>query len=1158
MREMTKARMDIWLQDRPHMIHGKQDLIIDKDEVNIKGRLRDRSKRTEDYKSSKGSQSMYRTEDILETKHLNTDDLSSWNGKIVLPQNETVKPVIVERSSIENLNAAVRVRLHKPKRRQNINTLSKSKRPALTMNAANSWEIKYNPILKAEASRNAKNLKVCLKKIALYDRNANVISVCDKFKRSGINNLKQKTEDKVVSSINLGAGSKHGAKNENFEQFKRTLKRFSTTLTLVPKRIDNGTAKAQISDTTGNQSVKEESTVLEANSKQDLLLKEEAKDRDTVLNRNPCENVGKTKKMPVIIETTVLPINTIKISDVGQSISGPKIVIKSSPEFNTSKCKSHNTHTEINMAELLNIVEDNEFKKNYEKGADNSVVKVKDSVKKNCANAEANSDKKDSSTVESTAWKDRFSTKISDEAYNVKFSSEYSSIRGNKTTAFPARALPPRDCTTDTTVDTNRRSRNVCTSAWMNTGSSLSSNNALKRRAEHSTLDRQEIISTKEETEKISTKVEDLDKKVNLSKDTRANSNQSIENEGTKRIKLSRSVCLKNFGRKCENDGVCDNAGSVIASTAGTVPQMVMAGSSKPTIVAHVPETKSKNEEGALNLVEEKASTSFGSTNKEDTDSLQNVWKPSKETSETPKSPAKQKFEVAGNRNCDSETSMDDEDNDTDTDCISLYADSTLMAEYDSPVISAQSNSRKQLGHGEKPYAMTDIVFKNYYESTTSEFNKVYDTINANNVQNTSLKADRIPVALRLGMPVAKAIAPLMSRVHKNRYNCGTANVARPYIPKWFRGYCYKYIKTGNCSMEVCKYRHDFLTCMNKLYVDGDRCLFKVLDNLASMGFFSFLCNIYKQLVMLPNTDTILVLKVLKRLYELAFANSNIAEWTILVWQRMNISTETVINNLARIVDHNDSKFVNWIVKILQDHIIHHIIYGTYWNTLRALLLQVPNLEPEIVTIIIRECVTTGKNVDDVHRNVVIKLDNNVRSMVDHRLWFRFNNLLKCTRENNTIQEIWSSQSHIHVRSPDVNNPVVEAECTLTTSQYSMAIVPKVWTECSPKTKERDDNNNAQNESPVLHPIDDLPEPQSPHGRRIFWKFYLDVQSLQEGLKHDDYDRVTRILNAAKPTDKTVFSRECYKILHKEVKYSQSRLSKLISFAGNDLFTETS
>lgn len=251
----------------------------------------------------------------------------------------------------------------------------------------------------------------------------------------------------------------------------------------------------------------------------------------------------------------------------------------------------------------------------------------------------------------------------------------------------------------------------------------------------------------------------------------------------------------------------------------------------------------------------------------------------------------------------------------------------------------------------------------------------------------------------------------------------------------------------------------------------GDRCLLEVIDKLALMGCVNFLYNIYEQLVKQFYTDTIFVLKVLKRLYNLNLVTNRTAERTIVVWERKNISMEIVVNNLARIVDHNDSNFVNFIVIILQNHIIDHIINGTYWNTLRALLLQVPNLEPEIITIIVRECVTTRKNVHDVHRSIVIKLDNQVRSAVDQGLWLRFNNLLKCTRENNTIKESSSSQSDIHIRSPDANNPVDETERALTTSQHSVTITPKVWTEFSPKTNERDDNNNAQNERPVLHQI---------------------------------------------------------------------------------------
>lgn len=144
MREMTEAGMDIGPQDRPRTIYVEEDLRIDKNEWNIRGRLRDRSKRAKDYKSSKESQSVCLKEDILGTKHLDIHDLSLCNGKIVSPLNETVKPIIVRRSSVEKLNAPVQVPLRKSKKHANTNTLSKSKRLALTMNAANSWEIKYS------------------------------------------------------------------------------------------------------------------------------------------------------------------------------------------------------------------------------------------------------------------------------------------------------------------------------------------------------------------------------------------------------------------------------------------------------------------------------------------------------------------------------------------------------------------------------------------------------------------------------------------------------------------------------------------------------------------------------------------------------------------------------------------------------------------------------------------------------------------------------------------------------------------------------------------------------------------------------------------------------------------------------------------------------
>lgn len=88
--------------------------------------------------------------------------------------------------------------------------------------------------------------------------------------------------------------------------------------------------------------------------------------------------------------------------------------------------------------------------------------------------------------------------------------------------------------------------------------------------------------------------------------------------------------------------------------------------------------------------------------------------------------------------------------------------------------------------------------------------------------------------------------------------------------------------------------------------------------------------------------------------------------------------------------------------------------------------------------------------------------------------------------------------------------------------------------------------------------LDNLPNPYSAHGRRKFWKFYVDVYSLREGLKHNDYKYVVNILNAVKKDQQSAYTRACYHILSNEIKYSQYRLTKLVSQSGNAQISETS
>lgn len=81
-----------------------------------------------------------------------------------------------------------------------------------------------------------------------------------------------------------------------------------------------------------------------------------------------------------------------------------------------------------------------------------------------------------------------------------------------------------------------------------------------------------------------------------------------------------------------------------------------------------------------------------------------------------------------------------------------------------------------------------------------------------------------------------------------------------------------------------------------------------------------------------------------------------------------------------------------------------------------------------------------------------------------------------------------------------------------------------------------------------------MPKPYSAIGRNKFWKFYLDVHSLQEGLMHNDHDHVIKIFSSAKQEQKTIFSRACLQILRNELKSSPCHLKELAWLAGNKQF----
>lgn len=75
-------------------------------------------------------------------------------------------------------------------------------------------------------------------------------------------------------------------------------------------------------------------------------------------------------------------------------------------------------------------------------------------------------------------------------------------------------------------------------------------------------------------------------------------------------------------------------------------------------------------------------------------------------------------------------------------------------------------------------------------------------------------------------------------------------------------------------------------------------------------------------------------------------------------------------------------------------------------------------------------------------------------------------------------------------------------------------------------------------------------------GRDKFWKFYDHLESLRNGLKHEDYQHVVSILKQYVSAERTLFTRHCHKVLATEVDKSQAHMENTIKIAGNNRILE--
>ncbi|XP_043522519.1 protein PFF0380w-like [Frieseomelitta varia] len=433
-----------------------------------------------------------------------------------------------------------------------------------------------------------------------------------------------------------------------------------------------------------------------------------------------------------------------------------------------------------------------------------------------------------------------------------------------------------------------------------------------------------------------------------------------------------------------------------------------------------------------------------------------------------------------------------------DSDCLSLFADSTLMQEYNTYL---DDNS-------EKSFQMTDNVIENYYKNTTSDFNKFYNNNDDNNNENNVTSDQKYNTVLQKSL--------------QNPQIATSRNINA--FKSIFHGFCYYTIMYNKCLRNDCRFRHDFIPTMINWYSHKEEYFFKILDELVFNNFTEFVRNFYLQaLPVYSQYDIQCILKILKKLYKLKAVNGDTVFYTI-DYLKQRYSIKVITHEISIIVNNSDFEFVNCVLKQLCSK--EYIMYGEYWNTLKNLLLRIENLDPKIVETILQECIITRTHIEEVNFNIMRKLTHQVRCKINNDVLLSFKNLIK--------EKTQKVDKNKQVKDNGISSP--DSCCMINELEMDERMNILNTTE----TVERINENS----SFKLHLIDNLAKPQS--ARIRFWKFYIDVHKLHEGLKRNDYDYVMNILNSVKEEQQTFFTRATYQILCNEIRYSHYHFKKLI------------
>ncbi|KAK0080044.1 hypothetical protein PV325_000498, partial [Microctonus aethiopoides] len=574
----------------------------------------------------------------------------------------------------------------------------------------------------------------------------------------------------------------------------------------------------------------------------------------------------------------------------------------------------------------------------------------------------------------------------------------------------------------------------------------------------------------------------------------------------------------------------------------------------------HIPDDNKEEEKSQNEIVNHTNEISNGNYNVNDNNSINNNFN-------------------NNNNNNNNQFDLDPEDEEKIDDCdvISLYAESIENLQLDDidikddpedeSIYSSSSLNRYNLMKSEN--------IGRYVSQNVREFDALYNINENNDDENNNMPNARPKGVFSRLQPLNSATEE--SQIINNNSNISTQNstdhqqfncqsTVRHYsynnfinyneTQQKFRGYCYSILKRNTCNKCDCKFKHtieDYLLC---LHLGNIYEIKSVLNYAIQERFIYYLKLVYENSI--KKLDLPDIIEVFSSILSLNFPHViyECFNSTLKIIPKRSNKMLQFIDGICENIQPSTNITDDKVTLILIDSLKKYIEPGKYWEYLRNLILKMAFPTPEIIELILDECLRHKKSpqyIHDIRKSIINNADENVLTEINSLI---MNNFMKLVEDLQNFDESSPKQNDnteivSSIASPDLINNNNNSDKINTKEQNggiteNIPPIKRISTDLRNRLgiKQPDDSTKWK-----LIKIDNIDKPNSVFKKRLE-RLRDDLTLLSTALDEKNYETILGILTIAKGCSLQehifAYGKGFYEILCNSIMVAPEHLEKII------------